>query len=42
MTDCGDLGTCVIPMWVQYVALAVAVILFVVKVITPHDPYDRM
>jgi hypothetical protein len=42
MTDCADLGNCVIPMWFQYTILAVAFLLFLVKVTTPRDPYDRM
>ena len=42
MTDCSDLGNCAIPMWFQYVILIVAFALFLVKVLAPLDPYDRM
>lgn len=41
MTDCGDLGNCVIPMWMQYLILAAALGLFLVKALSRRDPYDR-
>lgn len=42
MVDCSDTGTCSIPMWVQYVILAVAFLLFAIKACRRHDPFDRM
>lgn len=42
MIDCGATDSCLIPMWMQYVILVVAFALFVLKVLLPKDPYDRM
>lgn len=42
MTDCADLGNCLMPMWMQYAILAAAFLLLFIKVTGKHDPYDRM
>jgi hypothetical protein len=42
MTDCGDLGNCAIPMWVQYLMVVVAMLMLALKCWWPRDPYDRM
>jgi hypothetical protein len=42
MVDCGDTGTCLIPMGIQYVIVAGAFVLFLLKAFLPRDPYDRM
>ena len=42
MTDCGDLGNCAIPMWIQYAAVLLGLLLLIVKGTAKHDPYDRM
>ncbi len=41
MIDCGDTGTCLIPMWIQYLILVILLGLFMWKGSRPYDPYDR-
>ncbi len=42
MTDCGDLGNCLIPIWFQYLIVLAGLVLLGVKCFSKHDPYDRM